>query len=142
MVKTKSHMSIAGFTLMETMVIVVIIGVMAGLTIPAFSRHLQRQKVQGARNELIADIQYARSLAIARRTTYRMDFEAGQYQIVLPGPETVMRTKTAPEGVIYNADVNPRFYAWGLVDATNITIAGGCSSSNLTLAPNGAVTHD
>ncbi|MCK5407292.1 MAG: GspH/FimT family pseudopilin, partial [Candidatus Krumholzibacteria bacterium] len=92
-----------GFTLIETMIVVAIIGVLAGLTIPAFASYMQRQKVIGARTELLADIQYARSLAIARRTTFQIDFEAGQYRILLPGPDTVIRTKLAPDGVTFNA---------------------------------------
>ena len=56
-----------GFTLIETMVIVAIIGMLAGLGVPALSQYVQRQRVVGATNTLIADIQYARSLAIARR---------------------------------------------------------------------------
>ncbi|MDH3198981.1 MAG: GspH/FimT family pseudopilin [Candidatus Krumholzibacteria bacterium] len=132
----------AGFTLTETMIIVVIIGVIAGLTIPSFMNYLQRQKVEGARNSLMADIAYARSLAIARRTTLRMVFTDDAYTIIEPGPDTVMRTKAAPAGVIFAADVNPNFYAHGLADAANIALTGARSSSAITLLPNGTATHD
>jgi prepilin-type N-terminal cleavage/methylation domain-containing protein len=131
-----------GFTLIETMIIVAIIGVLAGLTIPAFANYIQRQKVIGARNELMADIQYARSLAIARRTTYQIDFEAGQYRLIIPGPDTVIRTKTAPDGVTFNADTDPNFYAWGLSDACNIAVSNFKRTSNVSLLPNGTVTYD
>jgi hypothetical protein len=71
-----------------------------------------------------------------------MEFQVDRYQIIRNGVDTVMRTKTAPDGVAYNADVNPNFYAWGLVDAANIIVNGSCQSSTLALAPNGTVTHD
>lgn len=125
---------------METMIIVVILGMIVGVTIPAFSKYLQRQKLIGATNELVADIQYARSLAIARRTTFRIDFEDNRYQIIQNGIETIMRTKTAPTGVTFASDADPNFYAWGLADAANIVITGGCQNKNLTLSPNGTVT--
>lgn len=131
-----------GFTLIETMIIVAIIGVLAGLTIPAFANYIQKQKVIGARNSLMADIQYARSLAIARRTTFQIDFEAGQYEIIIPGPDTVIRSKTAPEGVTYNADGDPNFYAWGLSDACNIAVSNFQKTSNVSLLPNGTVSYD
>lgn len=131
-----------GFTLIETMVLVAIVGVLAGLTIPAFSNYLQRQKVIGARNELLADFQYARSLAIARRTQFAIDFEPNQYQIILPGPDTVIRTKTAPDGVTFNADVDPVFYPWGLADACNVAVGNVAKTSNVNLLPNGSVTYD
>lgn len=131
-----------GFTLIETMIVVAIIGVLAGLTIPAFAGYVQRQKVIGARTELMADIQYARSLAIARRTTFQIDFEAGQYQILLPGPDTVIRTKLAPDGVTFNADADPNFYAWGLTDACNIAVGNFRKTTTVSLLPNGTVTYD
>jgi Tfp pilus assembly protein FimT len=140
--RTRRIRTNAGFTLVETMVIVAVIGILAGLTIPAFMNYLQRQKVQGARNELMADIAYARSLAIARRTTFRIVFTDNAYTIVQPGPDTVMRSKDAPAGVTFNADVNPNFYAHGLADAANIALTGSRSTSNVTLLPNGTATHD
>ena len=131
-----------GFTLIETMVIIVIIGILAGLTIPSFARYLQRQKVIGARNELMADLQYARSLAIARRQTFQIDFEQTQYDIIIPGPNTVIRSKTAPSGVQFNADADPNFYPWGLSDACNIAVDSHLNTSNVSLLPNGSVSHD
>jgi prepilin-type N-terminal cleavage/methylation domain-containing protein len=131
-----------GFTLIETMIIVAIIGLLAGLTIPSFSSYLQKQKVIGARTELLADLQYARSLAIARRTTFRVDFTADQYQIILPGPDDVVRTKTAPDGVTFNADTDPNFYPWGLSDACNVQVSNFKKTSTISLLPNGTVTYD
>lgn len=134
--------SIKGFTLIETMVIVAIIGVLAGLTIPSFAGYLQRQKVIGARNQLMADMQYARSIAIARRTTFRMEFQPDSYRIILPGPDDVIRDNTAPDGVTFNADADPNFYAWGLSDACNVQVVNFKKTSTVNLLPNGTVTYD
>jgi prepilin-type N-terminal cleavage/methylation domain-containing protein len=131
-----------GFTLIEIMVVVSLLGLIAGLTIPSFAQYLQRQKVVGARNELMADIQYARSLAIARRQTFQIDFEQTQYDIIIPGPNTIIRTKTAPGGVQFNADTDPNFYPWGLSDACNVAVNSPLLTSNVTLLPNGTVDHD
>ena len=131
-----------GFTLIETMVIVAILGVLLGLTIPAFGNYIARQKVIGARTELMADLQYARSLAIARRTTFRIDFTASDYQLILPGPDDVIRQRTAPDGVTFNADTNPNFYPWGLSDACNIQVGNFKITSTVSLLPNGSVSHD
>lgn len=133
----------AGFTLMETMIIVVIIGIIAGLTIPAFMGYFQRQKLIGVQRELMSDIAYARSLAIARRSTFRIDFNANNYQIVDPGNgDQVLRQRQMPDGIILNADANPNFYAHGLADAANILIDGSWDDNNVQLLPNGTTTHD
>jgi len=142
MSKLRFKRSSKGFTLIETMVLVAIIGVLAGLTIPSFASYMARQKVNGATNQLMADIQYARSIAIARRTTFRMEFQADSYQIILPGPDDIIRDKTAPDGVTYNADTDPNFYAWGLSDACNIAVGNFKKTTNVSLLPNGTVTHD
>lgn len=142
MSKLRFIRSSKGFTLIETMIIVAILGVLAGITIPAFSNYLHRQKVIGATNQLIADMQYARSIAIARRTTFRIEFEQDRYRIILPGPDDVIRDKTAPDGVTFNADADPNFYAWGLADACNVAVGNFKKTTNVTLLPNGTVTHD
>ena len=131
-----------GFTLIETMIVVAVIGIIAGMTIPSFMNYIQRQKVEGAQNALLSDIAYARSLAIARRTTFRMVFAGDTYTVIEPGPDTVMRTKTAPPGVTFAADVDPNFYAFGLADAANIVVTGPRSQTNISVLPNGTATHD
>ena len=131
-----------GFTLIEMMIIVAIIGVLAGLTIPGFANYLHKQKVIGARNELMADLQYARSLAIARRTTFRVEFELDRYRIILPGPDDVIRSNDAPDGVQFTADADPNFYPWGLSDACNVQVHNFKKTSNVNLLPNGTVTYD
>lgn len=132
----------AGFTLIETMIIVVIIGVVAGLTIPSFMKYFQSQKLVGARSELLSDISYARSLAIARRTTFQIVFTGTEYRIIQPGPDTVIRKRKSPSGVLITADANPNFYPHGLADAANIVVAGSRGNSTVNLLPTGMATHD
>ena len=143
MKRKRTPHSRAGFTLIEIMIIVVIIGVLAGLTIPAFMGYFQRQKLIGVQRELMADIAYARSLAIARRTTFRIVFNANNYQLVDPGAgDQVLRQRQMPDGIILNADGNPNFYAHGLADAANILIDGSWDDNVVQLLPNGTTTHD
>jgi prepilin-type N-terminal cleavage/methylation domain-containing protein len=131
-----------GFTLTETMIIVVIVGVLAGITIPAFMNYFQRQKAATAETELLADISYVRSLAIARRTTFQIVFNGDAYQIIEPGPDTVMRQREAPSGITITSDQNPRFFPHGLAEAANIVVSGRYGDSAVTLLPNGTATHD
>lgn len=142
MIKNNTLRSQGGFTLVEAMIMIVILGILFAITIPAYSGYMQRTRIQGARNRLIADLQYARSIAISRRTTFRVDFNGTDYEIIQPGPDTVIRSSTAPPGVSITADVNPQFFPWGLADAASITVNGNGMVSNINLLPNGAVYHD
>ena len=118
------------------------LGVLAGLTIPNVTRYFRSQKLVGARAELMSDISYARSLAIARRTTFRLIFTGSEYQIIEAGDSTVVRRREAPAGVTITADANPAFYPHGLADAANIVVAGSGSNSTVNLLPTGMATHD
>lgn len=55
-----------GFTLVETMIIIAIIAILAGIAIPGFSSMLRMQHVTATVNDFFAAINLARSEAIAR----------------------------------------------------------------------------
>jgi prepilin-type N-terminal cleavage/methylation domain-containing protein len=115
----------AGYTLAEMMIVVSIIGILTAVALPAFSGYLRRTRLDGTRNQLISDIYYARSLAIAQRKTFLIRFQ-----------------NAAPPGVTFAASANPNFYAWGLSDASDITLAGGSTGDRVVnVLPTGSVDH-
>ncbi len=131
-----------GFTLIETMLVVAVMGIVLGLAIPNAMRFFNGQRLRGARTELMADMAYARSLAIARRQTVRMVITTDRYQIVTLPDSTVVRSRTAPNGVEFNANVSPRFYPYGLADPAAVVVRAGFDDTTVNLLPNGTATHD
>lgn len=132
----------AGYTLVEMMIVVSIIGIVTAITVPAFSGYLKRTRLNGSRSQLISDIYYARSLAISNRRTFAVQFQAAQYQVVDTSDGTVFRSINAPRGVTFDSDVDPNFYAWGLADAANITVSDNSGTEGVSVLPTGAVDHD
>jgi type IV fimbrial biogenesis protein FimT len=57
-----------GFTLIELMIVIAIVGVIAGLAGPFFVDYLRMQRLKGIAAELATDLAYARSEAISRRS--------------------------------------------------------------------------
>jgi type IV fimbrial biogenesis protein FimT len=57
-----------GFTLVEALVVITIVGILAAFGFPAMTRFLTTQAVRSASYDLFADLIYARSEAIARGT--------------------------------------------------------------------------
>ncbi len=61
----KSYLT--GFTLIEAMVVVAVLGVLLALAAPSFRSFIAAQQLKGAGNELLTDMVYARSEALARQ---------------------------------------------------------------------------
>ncbi|NIM20001.1 MAG: hypothetical protein GTO51_07090 [Candidatus Latescibacteria bacterium] len=129
----------AGFTLVELAVIFVAIGLLVGIGIPSFQRYAANSRIEGSANELMMDIQHARSLAITRQQTYVIQFQANQYQVIEASTGTVIRQKSLPNRVALAATGNPQFYSWGRADPVNITLTGPYYFRILTVLPTGTV---
>lgn len=68
----KSH----GFTLIEALVTVAIIGILAGLAAPAFVKMLERNRLKGAAEVLYNDLQLARTEAVKRNLDVELTFSS------------------------------------------------------------------
>lgn len=66
-----------GFTLIEMMVVILIVGILGIMGFPAMTRMLSTQAVRSAAYDLFADLVYARSEAITRGTTVTVQAAGG-----------------------------------------------------------------
>jgi type IV fimbrial biogenesis protein FimT len=66
-----------GFSLVEALMVVVIVGALAALALPSMAGFSARQKLRGAADNLRGDLHFARSEAIKRRAHVFVAFSTG-----------------------------------------------------------------
>lgn len=76
----------SGFTMIELMVIVAIVGILIAVAAPSFTESMARRSLEGAANELNADLQYTKSQAVSVNMPISMLTSAHGY-IVGRAPE-------------------------------------------------------
>jgi len=65
-----------GLTLIELMLSVLLVALLAAWALPSFDAMLQRRQVQGVSSQLMADLQYLRSLGQARYLPLRLSIQS------------------------------------------------------------------
>jgi len=67
----------SGFTLLELMITVAVLGVLAAIALPSFQSIIEHRRLAGAAENLFADLQYARSESIKRNEVIRVQVTSG-----------------------------------------------------------------
>lgn len=57
---------ITGFTLIELLTVIIVVGILVSVAAPAFTRFVESNRLTALTNDLVADINFARSEAIKR----------------------------------------------------------------------------
>jgi prepilin-type N-terminal cleavage/methylation domain-containing protein len=131
-----------GFTLIELMVVLVVVGLVLMATMPSFSRYIASSRLAGAASTLVTDLHYARALANSQHTTYELRRTTAGYSLVRVAPTTTVLTRTMPRGVTLTAAGTTTFYSWGLTQPASITLQQGGHSSVVQLSASGRVSRD
>jgi type II secretion system protein H len=78
----KRFQKVAGFTLIEMMVAIVILGVLAAMAGPSFSSWIPKMKLKAEAREKLNYLRQARSRAIAENSQYGIYFNTGNSEII------------------------------------------------------------
>ena len=123
----------AGFTLLEILVVLTLMGLIAAVTIPTFSGGVSTTALKSAAREIAAGLRLARGQAIAQRkeATLELDVAARAFR-VLPDPrvhelprEIEIKLYTAQRDLVSDQVGAVRFYPDGGSNGGRITLAVG-----------------
>ncbi len=128
-----------GFNLIELMVIIAIVGVIAGISAPPIFRYVESNRLQTNADRLAADLQYARSLSISQGAILRFASTPGGYQLTNPITGVLIRETNFAHGLELDVDQTADFYPWGMADATVFSISNGTGDMTVNLLPTGIV---
>ena len=70
-----------GYTLLELLITIAILGIITGVAFPVFSTWLPNYRLKNAAVELFLNIKMAKAMAIKSNCSYRVVFEDGSYSI-------------------------------------------------------------
>ena len=129
----------AGFSLVEMMIIIVIIGILATVAGPPMYRYLQSNRLQTGTDRMVADLQYARSLSIANGDILRFAATAGGYSLTDPVSGTVYRQRNFEHGMQLGMAQTADFFPWGMADATVFNLSNTTGGRQVNLLPTGIV---
>jgi prepilin-type N-terminal cleavage/methylation domain-containing protein len=129
----------AGFTIIETLLVVALISVLAGMTAPAVSAGIDRYEVISASQQVAGTIRSARYQAVGKNMILkvRFDFPAdGQYQIVDADDIAVGSIQYLDDDIQFGDFTDLEFSTSGRLTsgvAASIVITNGDADQNRTV---------
>jgi type II secretory pathway pseudopilin PulG len=132
----------AGYTMVELMVIVVLIGIAMAAVIPNFAGSLRRTRSERAAAELQSDVRWAISNARANGRALRLVFSANGYSLCDSADSTlVVRSRDYGNAAQFSASIDPMIFPWGMVQPAAVQLDGATGVRQLNLLPTGKLRY-
>lgn len=133
--------SVKGFTLIELMIVVVLLGIFAALAVPSFSNMIERNRLETSASELYRLLLSARSDAVTKRSTATLSYTSPDVWNVQQGGASV-RSYTFPSTIKHTQSVSSvAFSPEGTGSAAVLTVSSDNSQTRytITVRPSGSI---
>jgi len=138
-----------GFTLLETLMVITIIGFMTAIAVPSYLTFMQQRRLNGAARMVMSDLMAARMQAVTHNNNFRVFFlDSKRYQILDDdnnngvadsGEATQIKDiRSTYSDVTMSSNNNPVFSPKGTAaNLATITLSNLSGSRNVVLAVTG-----
>ncbi len=146
-----------GFSLIELMIAIAIMGIMAGIATPYFKTFMAQRRLNGAARQIMSDLMLARQRAVSQNNEFKLFFDVNNYQYTIlddddndgtadSGEATEVRNiHTEYYDVTFSASGNPIFNPRGTANSlrtVTLTSSGTGTSKYVKVAITGRVKID
>ncbi len=131
-----------GFSLVEMMMVVMLIGLLAGISGPPMFRYLKSNQMQTRTDRLVADMQYARAVAVSTGQTHQFTCTNNSYTLFNTTTGNVVRQVNFDNGAQLDLAQSANFFPWGMAESRNFVLSMNDMSREIILLPTGMVEVD
>ena len=115
-----------GFTLLETMLSLAILGILLVLAVPDFYPMLQRQRFTNSASEIRALLEETQSLALTSQVSHRVGFDGNDHSLLIKrkhsGSYAILQKRPVEEEMTLEATRWPSFGPFGFAQSGTILL--------------------
>ena len=115
-----------GFTLLETMLSLAVLGILLVLAVPDFYPMLQRQLFENSASEIRALLEETQSLALTSQVSHRVGFDANDQSLLIKrkhsGSYAILQKRPLEEEMTLEATRWPSFGPFGFAQSGTILL--------------------
>jgi type II secretion system protein H len=129
-----------GFSLIEMMIVIVIVGVLTAIALPAFSSWKERQAVSNATSSLLSHLKQARNLAMADNRSVSITFSSSAYTFDAdttgscgPCKDNMVSYSQFSGSLSISPDTTRTFSSRGTVNSGTMTVSASGNSKAIVM---------